>query len=123
MSPSSEPILDPAVMDELRELGRELEQDVLGEVVAAFRKRAPELLGEMEAAEARGDWSSLARAAHTLKGGSAQIGARALSTLARGVETAAKAGQGEGLAALVAECRAAHLATDAALGDAVKEAP
>ena len=117
------PILDSAVLDELRELGRELEQDVLGEVVAAFRKLAPELLGEMEAAEARGDWSSLARAAHTLKGGSAQIGARALSTLARGVETAAKAGQGEGLAVLVAECRAAHLAADAALGDAVKEAP
>jgi|JI10StandDraft_1071094.scaffolds.fasta_scaffold304266_2 HPt (histidine-containing phosphotransfer) domain-containing protein len=118
---SPSPILDSAVMDELRALGRELEQDVLGEVVAAYRKLAPELLSQMTEAASSRSLEALARAAHTLKGGSAQIGARAVSERARLVEAAARAGQAESLVALVEDCRAAHVDADEALGLALEE--
>lgn len=109
-------ILDPAVMDELPEL----EQDVLGEVVAAYRKLAPEFLGQMAEAVASGSLDALARAAHTLKGGSAQIGARMVGDRARAVEAAARAGQGESIGDLVEACRVAAVAADAALADVLE---
>ncbi len=114
MSPTRE-ILDSAVMDELRELGRELEQDVLGEVVTAYRKLAPELLSQMTQSVSSRSLDSLARAAHTLKGGSAQIGAREVCELARTIESGARAGSDVGAAELVARCREAYAAVDVEL--------
>jgi len=64
-------ILDDGVLEELAELGRELDEDVLGEVVSAFRKVAPGLLEEIGAACQEGSFARVAKAAHTLKGSSA----------------------------------------------------
>lgn len=116
-------ILDSKVVLELRELGRSLEQDVLGEVVSAYRKLAGEVLASMAAAAAGGDRDSLARAAHTLKGASAQIGARATSEIARSIETGARAGGDLPFRALVEACRAAMLEADTALASALEERP
>lgn len=120
MSGSSN-LLDEAVLNELRELSRELEQDVLGEVVTAYRKVAPELLGTLEEAVGGRVFDALARAAHTLKGSSAQIGASAVRDLAREIEADARAERGDRLASLVAQCRAAYAEVDAALAAVVGE--
>lgn len=112
---ASESILDTAVMEELRELGRELEQDVLGEVVEAYRKLAPELLVQMSEAASGGALEALARAAHTLKGGSAQIGARAVAEHARAIEASARAGSDGSFESLVEACHAAYREVDAQL--------
>lgn len=100
-------ILDQAILAELRELGRELGQDVLGEVVAAYAKLAPELLDELEAAAGAGARDRLVRAAHTLKGSSAQIGASAVRDAARALEVEVGAGRLERAGALVQACRTA----------------
>lgn len=114
------PILDSAVLDELRELGRELEQDVLGEVVAAYRKIGPEMLEKLAAAVAGGDSEAVRHAAHTLKGSSAQMGARRVCELARELEGEARAGRSQGFAALVAACREAFAEADAALARTIE---
>lgn len=120
MSASSE-LLDEAVLNELRELSKELDQDVLGEVVTAYRKVAPELLAQLEEAATGRVFGVLARAAHTLKGSSAQIGALPLRELARELEADARAERGDRIALLVAQCRTAWVEVDAALARAVGE--
>lgn len=120
MSDSIRP-LDEAVLNELRELSRELDQDVLGEVVAAYRKVAPELLAELQRAAGSSGLDTLARAAHALKGSSAQIGALELRDLARELEADARAGRGDRIALLVAQCRAAYAAVDAAFARVIGE--
>jgi HPt (histidine-containing phosphotransfer) domain-containing protein len=122
MSPTTA-ILDTAVIDELRDLGRELEQDVLGEVIDAYRKLAPDLLSQMSESASSRSFDTLARAAHTLKGGSAQIGAREVCELARGIEEIARAGSDAGLAELIARCRNAFGLVDAELRRVVEEKP
>ena len=114
-------LLDEAVLNELRELSRELDQDVLGEVVTAYRKVAPELLVALEEAVGGRVFDALARAAHTLKGSSAQIGAVAVRDLAREIEGDARAERGDRIALLVAQCRAAYAAVDAVLVRVVGE--
>jgi HPt (histidine-containing phosphotransfer) domain-containing protein len=96
--------LDPATIDELRALGEELGEDVLGEVAAAFERTAPPLLGEIAEALAAQDFARLARSAHTLKSSSAQVGAKRLRDLAIELETAARAGHGEGIEAVAVSC-------------------
>lgn len=120
MSESSS-LLDEAVLNELRELSRELDQDVLGEVVTAYRKVAPELLVALDEAIGPRAFDALARAAHTLKGSSAQIGAVSVRDLAREIEADARAERGDRIALLVAQCRAAYVAVDSALARAVGE--
>ncbi len=120
MSPTTA-VLDTAVIDELRDLGRELEQDVLREVIDAYRKLAPDLLSQMAESASSRRFDALARASHTLKGGSAQIGAREVCELARAVEEIAKAGSDAGLAELIARCRNAYRLVDAELRRAVEE--
>ncbi|MBK7951586.1 MAG: Hpt domain-containing protein [Deltaproteobacteria bacterium] len=120
MSESSS-LLDEAVLNELRELSRELEQDVLGEVVTAYRKVAPELLVALEEAVGGRVFDALARAAHTLKGSSAQIGASVVRDLAREIEAEARAERGDRIAPLVAQCRVAYVAVDEALARVVGE--
>lgn len=99
--------LERSILDELRELGRELGQDVLGEVVAAYLKLAPELLAEIDAAAVAGDGDRISRAAHTFKGSSAQIGAGLVRDAARALETEVRAGRIERAVELAQACRGA----------------
>ncbi|MBY0401741.1 Hpt domain-containing protein [Myxococcota bacterium] len=102
-------------MQELIELGRELEQDVLGEVVAAYRAIAPELFAEMSRAWETRSFDRIRKAAHTLKGASAQMGANLLSELARSIEFAARDGQEASLASLIERGLEESMAVESAL--------
>ena len=63
-----------------------------GDLVRVYLEDAPQRIGQLEVAAATGDAAAQVAAAHTLKSSSANIGATALSDLARGIEHAARAG-------------------------------
>jgi HPt (histidine-containing phosphotransfer) domain-containing protein len=71
----------------------------LGELVAAYRTDGQSRLADMRAALKAGDSEGLRRAAHTLKGSSASLGANDLAEACREVEAAARGGRLDGLGA------------------------
>ena len=79
----SQPTIDRAVFDELKETaGPEFVQ----ELVDSFLADAPLLLDNLRNAMATGDADGFRRAAHTLKSNSNTFGARALGAMARELE-------------------------------------
>lgn len=112
---SSEAVLDAVVVEELRLLSRELDQDVLGDVVSAYRKVGPELLDQIREAASTRAFDALARAAHTLKGSSAQLGAIVVRDLARELESDARAGREGRVLELAERCRTAFEQASTAL--------
>jgi signal transduction histidine kinase/CheY-like chemotaxis protein/HPt (histidine-containing phosphotransfer) domain-containing protein len=103
-SAPNEPTLDATVLGRLREL----EQaggapNLLFRVVGTYLESSSELLETIRSAVAGGDAAALARAAHTLKSSSAQVGALRLSALCRDLEARGREGSIEGAAKLLAE--------------------
>ena len=76
-----------------------------GDLVRVYLEDAPQRMREIEAAAANGDAAAQVAPAHTLKSSSANIGATALSELARGIEHAARAGVPTGPAEIAAGIR------------------
>jgi HPt (histidine-containing phosphotransfer) domain-containing protein len=93
MSAEEETRLDPAALDELRELGGD---DFVADLVATFLADAPPLLAALHGSEV----DEVRRAAHTLKSNGATFGATCLSELCRELEEQAKAGDLTGASAL-----------------------
>ena len=71
---------------------------LLRKVVARFHSAGPELVSEAYDSSARSDLEALARAAHSLKSSAGAVGAISLAERCAAIETAARAGQGEGVA-------------------------
>jgi signal transduction histidine kinase/CheY-like chemotaxis protein/HPt (histidine-containing phosphotransfer) domain-containing protein len=96
--------LDTAIIGDLLDtMGGEF-----GDLVRVYLEDAPERVRELASAAATGDASAQIAPAHTLKSSSANIGATALSELARGIEHAARAGIATGPAELAAGLRAEY---------------
>ncbi|MFL6199092.1 MAG: ATP-binding protein [Thermoanaerobaculia bacterium] len=72
-------VLDGERLTELRELGRSLGRDVLGDLVGTFESQA--YVAEIRSALATGDWPRAGRRTHDLKGTSAVLGASRLVRL------------------------------------------
>ena len=100
----SDPAIDPAVIDTLRQLNVDGQPDVLEEVFGLFLTDAPARIDAIAAAVDHGDAPGLQRAAHTLKGAAGTIGAIPLQNVCRQLEQmgkqAAFAEAAAGLAAL-----------------------
>ncbi len=88
-----EEILDRAVIAGLRELREPGQPDPLAELIELFLKDARPRLEKMAAALGEKDVSTLAAAAHTLKGSASNLGARRLAGLCANLEKQAKAGE------------------------------
>ncbi|MFT4257137.1 MAG: ATP-binding protein [Pseudoxanthomonas sp.] len=82
-------VLDHAMLDELHEIAG----DETARIVALFLDDAPRLIAELEkaAATATPDLDAMREAAHTLKSSSANVGAMALSAVAKRIELGARA--------------------------------
>ena len=81
------PVLDPSMLDELRQIaGSEA-----ATIVRLFLDDAPRLVRQMERASATPDLEAMREAAHALKSSSANVGALALSAVARRIEAGARA--------------------------------
>jgi HPt (histidine-containing phosphotransfer) domain-containing protein len=79
------------------------DQELFQEMVGLLRADAPPLLSAIRAAQSDGDAPRLQRAAHTLKGLSANFGAQRAVTAAETVEKLAKAHQSAGMPAAISE--------------------
>jgi signal transduction histidine kinase/CheY-like chemotaxis protein len=73
------------------------DREIMWTLVQVFMQGAPDRLTGLEDAVARGHFQTVAREAHSLKGELASLSAKAASDLARQVEAAAQAGDGERL--------------------------
>ena len=79
------------------------DEEIYLEVAAMFVTDAPGMLSELDQALAAGDWPSLTRVAHTLKGLFATFAAKSGEAAARQLEAGARAGNAEGNCAELAD--------------------
>lgn len=108
-------IIDPEAIAALRELNPGDNDAFLKEIVGIYIEDTPRRLQELRTSLASGDVALFTRAAHTIKGSSANVGAAALSAIAERLESASRR---EGLgcvAALLGECEAAFVQASAEL--------
>ena len=111
------PLLDPAVLDELRDsVGGD--EEFIADLVATYVNEGSGHLSEMRAAADAGDAAAIVRPAHTLKSSSAALGAMRLSQIARDIEFAGREGATDGLGERVAAASSAWDETMAAMAAA-----
>lgn len=103
----NEPIIDSAVLDELKDTAG---ADFVVELVDTFAEEAPQMLAEMRSALAAGDADRYRRAAHSLKSNSQTFGAARLGAAARAQELGGMPADAAPIDALQAEFEAAALA-------------
>ena len=108
------PILDDAVLAELRE-STGGDDDFVRELVEAYVSEATRYLDAMTAAIGAADAPAIVRPAHALKSSSATLGAMRLAAVSRAIEEAGRAGRIDDLAVHVEQAHATWTATLAAL--------
>jgi two-component system sensor histidine kinase/response regulator len=112
---SSSAVIDPAALEELRGLEQEGDSDLVSQVVEAYLKSSSQLLEKIHEARTNRDPAAIAKAAHTLKSSSAQVGARKLSASCKELETRGRAGRINDALDLVDEITTQLKAVQAAL--------
>lgn len=93
--------LDRAVLDRLRQLTPPGGADVLAEVLSVFLDDAPRRVARLRTALGAQDADGVARDAHSLKGSTGNIGAKALQAICRAIEEHARARDLGAVAALI----------------------
>jgi len=101
-------IIDPAVIASLRELGGEDDPGLLVELIDMFLDDAPRHMGDLRRALDDDDINGVARAAHTLKSSSANMGAALFSKLCKEIEEMARNQQRGELSERVERCLSAY---------------
>ena len=87
-----EPIVDPSVLDELREL-EGIGDFSVAEMIDLYLQDTPERVQALRQALTAGDAVVAHREAHTIKGSCREVGARAAAGVALQIETSAKQGE------------------------------
>lgn len=100
------PIIDPEAIENLRSLNPDDSDEFLREIVGIFLDDTPQRIAELDECLASGDTKRFTRAAHSIKGSSANVGANALRAVAEQLEHKSHAeGLGD-VTALIAEVQA-----------------
>jgi HPt (histidine-containing phosphotransfer) domain-containing protein len=97
------PAIDPEAIEQLRFLEDEDQPNVVAELVQLFIEHAPPKITAIREALVHGDAGAVKRAAHSLKGSSANVGARGMQQVCERIEHAAAAGDLAGTPALLAQ--------------------
>ena|SRR5689334_4974185 len=95
------PVLDPAVLNTLRQLTAPGEPDVLVEVLKLFLDEVPPRIERLRNAWASGNIQEVHRAAHSLKGSAGNIGAQAMFDVCRQLDGMGKSGDPQAIGTLV----------------------
>jgi len=95
------PVLDPSVLTDM--VGDDTE--TLREVISTYGQTLPPLVEQLERDVASGDLESAAGAAHSIKGGAANLGGARLRQVAAGIEDAARGGDADACGPLIGEAR------------------
>jgi HPt (histidine-containing phosphotransfer) domain-containing protein len=108
-------VLNPAVIDELRENLGEEAPEIIGTAATRFTARSAMRLQAAQEAAVRGDAELLAQLAHQLRGGASQLGAERMTSLAEELENMARHGVVDGAVDLVGRLQETFIETQAAL--------
>jgi HPt (histidine-containing phosphotransfer) domain-containing protein len=101
-----QPVIDPLAIQSLRDLCPGDNDAFLREMVEVFVADTPLRIAELEESLASDDGVRFTRAAHSIKGSSANLGASALKAVAERVERESRARPIAQLAPMVEEIRA-----------------
>lgn len=85
-------ILDPQALEALRALGTDGGSDFVREIAAIFLEDTPQRILELDQSMEAKDAARFVRAAHSIKGSAANMGATDLRVAAESLELAVKAG-------------------------------
>ncbi len=100
------PSIDPESIANLRELNPGDNGEFLREIVGIYIEDTPKRIADLRAGLAAGDVAAFTRAAHTIKGSSANVGAQVLKGIAERLEfISRKEGLGQ-VGPLIADCEA-----------------
>jgi len=100
------PVLDQTAIDNLRDLGAGDGGAFLREIIEIFLSDTPERIAELKESLGHGDRERFLRNAHSIKGSSSNVGARALRIAAEQIEIQAHEGLSPGLSTPLAELTA-----------------
>jgi TMAO reductase system sensor TorS len=90
--PETDAPLDAGTLEAIRALDGQGSAEVLKKVIDIFFREMPPMLQSLHEAASQGDAVALQRTAHSLKSGSANLGARRLAELCRELEATARSG-------------------------------
>jgi CheY-like chemotaxis protein/HPt (histidine-containing phosphotransfer) domain-containing protein len=110
-----EVVLDPAVIDSLKELADEGDPELFQDLVELFLRDTPGRLDGMREACTAGDARALEAAAHSLKSSCGNMGAMSLATVCRQLEQAGRENQLESVPGLIARTESEYERVQSAL--------
>src|SRR4051812_8215490 len=114
MSDSS--VIDPQAIENLRALNPGDNDEFLREITGIFLEDTPERITELDQSLAAGDIAKFTRAAHSIKGSSANLGAMALRAVAEKLEHESRTTGLAGVSSLVADVKVEFARAQAELG-------
>jgi HPt (histidine-containing phosphotransfer) domain-containing protein len=100
------PTIDPEAIANLRELNPGDNGEFLREIVAIYVEDTPKRIADLKSCLASGDVVTFTRAAHTIKGSSANVGAQVLMAMAERLEVISRKEGLGGVSGLIADCEA-----------------
>jgi HPt (histidine-containing phosphotransfer) domain-containing protein len=110
---STDPVLDPATIESLRALSDDGE--FLKEIIGIFVDDTPQRIAELDQCQVSGDAVKFTRAAHSIKGSAANIGATQLGAAAANLETESKKAPLAGLTPFIDAVKAEYARVEAEL--------
>ncbi len=117
---SDTPILDPQAIDALRELNPDDNGEFVREIAGIFLDDTPQRIAELDSSLKSGDVTRFIRAAHSIKGSSANMGATFLKAAAERLEHHAKEHAMEGVDAMINDIKAEWNRAEAAIRELIK---
>jgi len=115
------PVIDPQAIESLRALNPGDNDEFLREIAGIFLEDTPVRIAELDQSLAAGDGSKFTRAAHSIKGSSANLGAMALRAVAEKLEHQSRTSGLTDVAALVADVKKEFARAQAELTKLVKK--
>jgi HPt (histidine-containing phosphotransfer) domain-containing protein len=112
---SDQAVLDPLAIENLRALNPGDNDEFLREIAGIFLEDTPLRIAELDQSAAANDTPKFTRAAHSIKGSSANIGATALRAVAEKLEHQSRTQGLNGVAPLVEQLKLEFSRTDGAL--------
>jgi histidine phosphotransfer protein HptB len=100
------PTIDPEAIANLRDLNPGDGGEFLREIVAIYIEDTPKRLADLRACLASGDVTTFTRAAHTIKGSSANVGAQVLKAIAERLEAISRKDGLGAVGSLIDDCDA-----------------
>lgn len=108
-------VIDPQAIENLRALNPGDNDEFLREITGIFLEDTPQRIAELTQSLAAGDVPKFTRAAHSIKGSAANLGAAALRTVAEKLEHESRKSGLASVAPLVADIKAEFVRAEAEL--------